>query len=477
MAVQDYAKYDALGLAELVANRDVTPSELVEEAIARAEAVNPKINAIAYKAYDAARESVKRGLPKGPFTGVPFFLKDIFAFATDMPTRQGTAFMPPIPWGQDSNITARFRQAGLAILGKTNVPEFGLVPTTESRLYGAARNPFNLEHSTGGSSGGSAALVAASVVPMAHANDGGGSIRIPASCCGLVGLKPTRGRISYGPDFGDVVDGLAIDLVVSRTVRDSAAALDAIAGNVQGDPYWAPPAPASYLAEIKTAPKQLRIAFTAKSLDGSAIAPDCAAAVERAAKLCESLGHIVEEASPSIDLDGLFTPFTAMWAANLAAPIDMIAQLTGQTPSRQLFEGLTWGIYEMGTKVTSSEYLRAKGMLAQAARNAARFHDKYDMWLTPTLSTPPVKLGTIDMNETDAKKVFASLTDYVPFTPIQNATGQPAINVPLTWNADNLPIGVQFVGRFGDETNLLKLAAQLEKAAPWAGHYAKTQVN
>ena len=439
MAVQDYAKYDALGLAELVANRDVSASELVEEAIGRAESLNPKLNAIAYKAYDAARASVAKGLPKGPFTGVPFFLKDILAFATDMPTRQGTAFMPPIPWGQDSNLTARYRAAGLAILGKTNVPEFGLVPTTESRLYGAAHNPWNLDHSTGGSSGGSAALVAASVVPMAHANDGGGSIRIPSSCCGLLGLKPTRGRVSYGPDFGDSVDGLSIDHVVSRTVRDSAVALDATAGNVQGDPYWAPPAPASYLNEIKTAPKQLRIAFTTKTLDGKNVHPDCAAAVEKAAKLCESLGHIVEENSPSVDMSSLFQPFIAVWSSNLAAPIDMIGMLTGQTPSRQLFEGLTWGIYEMGKKVTASEYLRAKAMMAQTTRNAARFHDTYDMWLTPTLASPPVKLGTIDMDETDALKVFNALNEYVPFTPIQNVTGQPAINVPLSWNADNLP--------------------------------------
>ncbi len=477
MAVQDYAKYDALGLAELVANRDVSAAELLEEAISRAERVNPQLNAIAYKAYDAARASVERGLPKGAFTGVPFFLKDIFAFATDMPTRQGTAFMPPIPWGQDSNLTARFRKAGLAILGKTNVPEFGLVPTTESRLYGAAHNPWNPDHSTGGSSGGSAALVAAQVVPMAHANDGGGSIRIPASCCGLVGLKPTRGRVSYGPDFGDVVDGLAIDLVVSRSVRDSAAALDAVKGNVQGDPYWAPPAPDSYLGEIKSAPKQLRIAYATSTPDGKPFHPDCAAAVNKAAKLCESLGHIVEEASPSIDQSSLFQPFIAVWSANLAAPIDMIAQLTGQTPSRQLFEGLTWGIYEMGSKITASEYLRAKGVMAQTTRNAARFHETYDMWLTPTLGTPPVKLGTIDMEETDALKVFASLNDYVPFTPIQNVTGQPAINIPLSWNADNLPVGVQFIGRFGDEAGLLKLAAQMEQAAPWAGQYAKVKVS
>jgi len=477
MAIQDYEKFDALGLAELVAQRDVKPGELVEEAIARAERVNPKLNAIAYKAYDAVRASVERGLPQGPFTGVPFFLKDILAFATDMPTRQGTGFMPPIPWGQDSTQVARYRAAGLAILGKTNVPEFGLVPTTESRLYGPARNPWNTAHSTGGSSGGSAALVAAGVVPMAHANDGGGSIRIPASCCGLLGLKPTRGRMTYGPDFGDAVDGLSIDHVVTRTVRDSAAALDATAGNVQGDPYWAPPAPASYLKELETAPKQLRIAYAVKALDGSPVHPDCAAAVTKAAKLCESLGHIVEEASPSVDMSSLFQPFITVWSANLAAPIDMIGMLTGQTPSRQMFEGLTWGIYEMGKKVTASQYLQAKGMMQQTARTAARFQETYDMWLTPTLATPPIKLGTIDMEETDALKVFASLNGYVPFTPIQNVTGQPAVNIPLSWNADNLPIGVQFVGRFGDEVGLLKLAAQLEKAAPWAGQYAKTQVN
>ena len=476
MSIQDYADYDGLGLAALVANKDVKPAELVEEAITRAERANTQLNAIAYKAYDAARTSVERGLPQGPFTGVPFFLKDILAFATDMPTRQGTAFMPPIPWGQDSILTARYRAAGLAILGKTNVPEFGLVPTTESKLYGSAHNPWNLDHSTGGSSGGSAALVAAGVVPMAHGNDGGGSIRIPSSCCGLLGLKPTRGRMSYGPDFGDAVDGLSIDHVLTRSVRDSAAALDATAGNVQGDPYWAPPQPASYLEEIKTAPKQLRIAYTTKALDGQPVHADCVAAVEKAAKLCESLGHVVEEGAPSVEMSALIQPFIAVWTSNLAAPIDMIAQLTGQTPSRQMFEGLTWGLYEMGSKITASEYLRAKGMMAQTSRTAARFHDTYDMWLTPTLGTPPVKLGTIDMEETDALKVFASLNDYVPFTPIQNVTGQPAINVPLMWNADNLPVGVQFVGRFGDETGLLKLAAQLEEAQPWAQRYKKIEL-
>lgn len=476
MGFSEYAKYDGLGLAELVAKKKVKPIELVDEAIARAEALNPKLNFIVFRDYERARDAAKGKLPKGPFTGVPFFLKDIFAFAQGMPTRQAARFVPPIHWPHDSLLTKRFRESGLVMLGKTNVPEFGLVPTTESKLYGPARNPWNLDHSTGGSSGGSAAAVAAGVVPLAHANDGGGSIRIPASCCGLVGLKPTRGRVSYAPDFGDVVDGLAIDLVVSRSVRDTAAALDAVAGNVDGDPYWAPPAAASYFESIRRKPKRLRIAFDTKKLDGTALHPDCAAAVKAAAKLCEKLGHAVEEASPPLDQPTLIPAFMALWSANLASGIDMVARLTGQTPSADQFEGLTWGLYEAGKRVTASEYLLAKGAMQHASRMAANFHETYDVWLTATLGLPPVKLGTFDMEERDSQKSFAPLIDYVPFTAMQNVTGQPAINLPLHWNKAKLPIGVQFVGRFGAEETLLKLAAQIEKAQPWAHRYADLNV-
>ena len=261
MPFAEYAEYDGIGLAQLVRKKDLKPLELVEEAIRRAEAINPKLNAVIFADYERARATAAGPLPKGWFSGVPFFLKDIFAFAEGMPTRQGCAFIPPFRSDHDSLLTARFRAAGLIVLGKTNVPEFGLVPTTESKLYGPCRNPWDLQHSPGGSSGGSAALVAAGVVPLAHANDGGGSIRIPASCCGLVGLKPTRSRTSYAPDFGDAVDGLAVELVVSRSVRDTAAALDAVAGNVQGDPYWAPP-PDAYFAGLERAPKKLRVAIS-----------------------------------------------------------------------------------------------------------------------------------------------------------------------------------------------------------------------
>ncbi|HUO94217.1 MAG TPA: amidase family protein [Rhizomicrobium sp.] len=468
MGFAEYAEFDGLGLAELVRNRDVKPIELVDEAIARAERLNPKLNFVVFRDYDRAREAAKGDLPKGPFAGIPFFLKDIYALAQGMPTRQAARFMPAVPSQSDCLLVERHKKAGLVLLGKTNVPEFGLVPTTESKLYGPARNPWNLEHSTGGSSGGSAAAVAARIVPLAHANDGGGSIRIPASCCGLVGLKPTRARMSYAPDFGDIIDGLANDHVVSISVRDTAAALDATAGCTEGDPYWAPDPPASYLAAMAQKPKRLRIAYSTKKLDGRELHPDCVAAVKDAAKLCESLGHIVEEAMPELNQTMLIPAFMAFWAANLAAGIDYIAKLTGQTPTDEKFEGLTWGLYEAGKRITASEYLHAKAAMQQAPRRAAKFHETYDVWLSSTLGTPPVKLGTFDMEERDPQKSFAPLIDYVPFTAMQNVTGQPAINLPLHWNDAGLPVGTHFVGRYGDETTLLQLAAQLEQAAPWA---------
>src|SRR5262245_50815769 len=260
MAVQDYAKYDALGLAELVAKRDVTPGELVEEAIARVEKVNPKINAVVFKTYDRARSAAKLPLT-GPFAGVPFLLKDILGTQKGVPSRQGSAFIPPAPAPHDATLVRRFTGAGLISLGKTNVPEFGLVPTTESRLYGPCNSPWELDHSVGGSSGGSGCAVAAGIVPIAHANDGGGSIRAPASANGLVGLKPTRGRNPLGPDLGDIMGGLVCEGVLTRTVRDTAAALDVTAGNEPGDPYWAPPKARSYLDESGTPPGKLKIAF------------------------------------------------------------------------------------------------------------------------------------------------------------------------------------------------------------------------
>ncbi|HEY2886793.1 MAG TPA: amidase family protein [Rhizomicrobium sp.] len=476
MAFSEYGSFDGLGLAALVAKKKINPAELMDEAIARAEALNPKLNAIIFKDYERARQLAKAKLAKGPFTGVPFLLKDIAAFAQGLPSRQGSCFIPAIRHPRDSYLVAKFKASGLILFGVTNVPEFGLVASTESKLYSAARNPWNLAHSTGGSSGGSAAAVAAGIVPLAHANDGGGSIRIPAGACGLVGLKPSRGRLSHGPDFGAALDGLANDLVVSRSVRDTAVTLDAVRGYMPGDPFAEPPHPDSYLKAIKRKPKRLRIAVTLKKLDGNSLHPDCVAAVKAAAKACEKLGHSVEEAMPSLDQPSLMGAFTAFWGGGLAAGIDAIAKLTRQTPSRELFEGLTWALYVAGKNVTASDYLQGKDLFNGASREMGRFHETYDVWITPTLGRPPEKNGVFDFDNTDLTKSFEPQIDYVPFTAMQNVTGQPAMNIPLYWNKDNLPIGTQFVAPFGDELTLLKLAAQLEKSNPWFDRYAKIKV-
>lgn len=471
MTFDEYARFDGIGLAELVAAGQISAAELLDAAIARCDETGAALNAVIYRNDDEARRIADAPLPDGPFKGVPFLLKDISLQAAGTPTRQGSRFWPSFPAGHDSFLMTRFRNSGLVAFGKTNVPEFGLVPTTEGKLYGPAHNPWNLGLSTGGSSGGAAAAVAAGIVPLAHANDGGGSIRIPASACGLVGLKPTRGRVSSGPDLPAGVDGFSIDFVVSRSVRDSAAALDVASGNEPGDPYSAPPAPASYREAALADPKPLRIAFATKRLDGTDVAHDCAQAIEHAVRLCRSLGHSVEEASPQFDLDLFLPAFTNIWCSNLAAAVDFLAAITGQIPGPDTLEGLTFGYYETGKRVSGSDYVRSKIALNQASRAVARFHQSNDLWLTPTLGEPPWTLGHFDPDRRDIEAAMTEFAAYVPFTPVQNVTGQPAINLPLYWNDANIPVGVQFVAGFGDELTLLQLATQLERAAPWAERY------
>lgn len=469
MAIAEYARYDGLGLAELVARGEVTPIELVDEAIARIETHNPRLNAVVYTIFDqaraAARELEEGG--EGQFRGVPFLLKDILGNCLGAPTACGSRFMLDLPAMHDDTLVARFKAAGLVPLGKTNVPEFGLLPTTESPLYGACRNPWNLEHSTGGSSGGSAAAVAAGIVPVAHANDGGGSIRIPASCCGLVGLKPTRARNPLGPMLGDLVSGLIAEHIVSRTVRDTAAMLDCTHGPEPGDPYCAPRPARPFLDEVGAPPGRLRIAFSTKKIDGGRIHPECVAAVERTAKLCESLGHVVEEATPPVDMAMVTQAFLTLWCAGLATQIDAVAMMTGREVREDLFAGVSWGLYQQGRQIGAAQYLIAVAMLQMQGRQVGRFHETYDCWMTPTLGAPPLRLGVVDLDEREPAKALEPLLDYVPFTPLQNATGQPAISLPLHWTAGGLPVGVMFAGRFGDEATLLRLAAQLEAAAPW----------
>jgi len=473
MPMKDYARYDGLGLAALVAKGEVTPAELVEEAIARIEKHNPALNAVIYKIYDRARETAARqgttgaDERRGAFLGVPFLLKDIMGNYAGVPTTAACKFMAGIPATHDDTLVTRYKAAGLVVLGKTNAPECGILPTTEPTLYGPCRNPWNLAYSTGGSSGGSAAAVAAGIVPLAHANDGGGSIRIPASCCGLVGLKPTRARTPMGPDVGEFAAGLVIDHVVSRTVRDSAAALDATHGPSPGDPYHAPAVARPFLDEIGTPPGRLRIAFTTTMLGGQRMHPECVAAVEATAKLLEELGHTVEEAAPDVDMGTTGVAFITVYTVGHSALIDGFGLLNNRVPREADFEGLTWGMYQQGKQIPAPQYQISIWLLQMAARKIAQFHEQYDAWVTPTLGKPPVKNGVIDRQERDPIKGLGQLLDYSSLTPIQNATGQPAISLPLHWTADGLPVGVMFTGRFGDEATLFRLAAQLEQARPW----------
>jgi amidase len=464
--IEEYLELDATGLADLVRKGEVSAGELVECAIERIEALNPQLNAVIHRFYDRARDAAKTP-PQGAFGGVPFLLKDILGDLAGEPTRQGSRIIPPVPALHNAELTDRFLAAGLNPLGKTNVPEFGLVATTEPALYGAARNPWNPAHSTGGSSGGSACAVASGMVPIAHANDGGGSIRIPASACGLVGLKPTRARNPLGPIVGDVMGGLVQEHVVCRSVRDAARMLDCTHGPGLGDPYAAPSPPTSFAAALEGKAARLKIAFSRTKLNGEPLHPDCAAAAEAAAKLCESLGHSVEEAAPPIDQDMLITPFMALWTAGLAMQVDYICELTGQVPSLDNLEGLTLGLYRAGSTVTGPQALGAIAALQGVSRAVAAWHQRYDVWITPVLGMPPIANGAIDFTNTDPVAGFAPMIDYVPFTALQNGTGQPAISLPLHWSADGLPVGVQFVAGVGEEARLIALAAELEAAAPW----------
>ncbi|HEY0302975.1 MAG TPA: amidase family protein, partial [Rhizomicrobium sp.] len=320
---------------------------------------------------------------------------------------------------------------------------------------------------------GSAAAVAAGIVPIAHATDGGGSIRIPAAACGLVGLKATRGRVSQGPEAADATSGLSMDGVVSKSVRDTAAALDALCAIDYGDPYWAPPPEGSYLEGIRRKPGRLRIAVSLKMMNGTAHDPEVTAAVKATAKLCESLGHHVDIADPPIDAGALIGAFSTIWAANVAYGLATLEQSTGKPPSLDVVEGLTLGLYEMGRPITAVQLTQARQTMMRAGRQFAAWHDTYDCWLTATLGRPPMKLGTIDIDETNVQKGFAPNFGYVPFTSMQNAAGTPGINLPLNWSKAGLPLGVQFTARAGGEMTLLKLAAELEKASPWARRYSK----
>jgi amidase len=464
-----FATLDATAQAELIRRGEVKPLELVDAAIARVEQLNPAINAVVTPLFERARAEAKQPLPEGPFRGVPFLLKDLLAQYAGARLTAGSASMRDFVPDHDSELVARLKRAGLIIIGKTNTPEFGLLPTTEPRLFGPSRNPWDTSRMAGGSSGGSAAAVASGMVAMAHGNDGGGSIRIPASCCGVFGLKPTRARNPLGPDFGDLTNGLPVEHALTRSVRDSAALLDATSGPDIGDPYWAPPPARPFIEEVGADPGRLRIGFSTESLTGAFIHADCVRAVHEAAKLCSDLGHEVHEAAPAIDGERFSRAFLTVWSVGCARGMEGNVMVTGRKPVQQDFEELTWALAEQGRAVSATTYLLTVTALQAMARQVARFFVDHDIWLTPTVAEPPLPLGSFDARPGDPLYGLRRAVAFVPFTPVCNVTGQPAMSMPLFWNEDGLPVGTHFVGKFGDEATLFRLAAQLEAARPWAG--------
>ena len=471
LSFADYRNHDALSLAELVKSKKVTPEELLNTALARAREVNPKINAIVLEHEDVARKQLKDGLPQGPLTGVPYLLKDLGAALKGTVTTGSLSLARESVADADSTFVERFKKAGLVIFGKTHSPELGLSPSSESRMFGATRNPWNLAHIAGGSSGGAAAAVAAGIIPVAHATDGGGSIRIPAACCGLFGLKPTRARTPMGPKRGEGWGGASVGHVVSRSVRDSAAFLDATHGPAPGDPYPAPAQTRAFLDEMKAAPGRLRIAFSTTPPINVPVHADAIAAVKEAAKLCESLGHSVEEATPAINGMEIKAAQGVVISANVAFTVDEAAEALGRKSRPEDVERATWFRVENARKTDSSAYARAMNTLHGLGRTVANFMTNYDVFLQPTAAQPPLPVGVLNMDRQDLGEMFREMISFIPYTGIYNLTGQPSANVPLYWNAAGLPIGTMFTARYGDEATLFRLAAQLEQARPWFDRY------
>ena len=486
MREEEYIRLDATALAGLVRGGEVSAIELLELALARLARWNPAINAVVIELAERARRDAAATLPAGPFAGVPFLVKDLDGFLAGAEftasSRALLGYVPP----RDSELFRRYRDAGLVICGKTNTPEFGLVGTTESLLRGPARNPWNPAYSCGGSSGGSAAAVAARIVPMAHGGDGGGSIRIPASACGLFGLKPTRGRTPMGPDESEAWSGFVQRHAITRTVRDSAMLLDATQGYDAGAPYTAPPPQRPYAGEVGRDPGRLRIAFSTRSLFGRDTHPDCVAAVRAAAALLEHLGHEVTEAHPPIEREALVHAYLVVVAACTAGLVRQIGKLRGRRVRGRELEPTTQFLATLGEALPAGEFEFARLTFHAASRALAPFFAAHDVFVDATLAFPPPRIGewALAPQLQWAIRSFSSVLpravmrraldhfaadglERTANTMLFNMTGQPAMSVPLHVNAAGLPIGVQCVGGFGDEATLFRLAAQLEQAAPW----------
>ena len=470
----DLAQLDTIAQADLVRRGEVTPLELIDAAIARIEKINPQLNAVITPLFEKARaQAASADLPNGPFRGVPFLLKDIGCHSAGDPYHEGMKFLRDLRWvaEQDTYMAAKLREAGFIFVGKTNTPEMAILPTTEPEAYGPTRNPWDTSRSPGGSSGGSAAAVAAGMVPAAHANDGGGSIRIPASECGLVGLKPSRGRISFGPGHGEFWQGLAVEHVVTRSVRDSAAILDVITGPMPGDPYTAPLPARPFQQEVGVDPGKLRIGIMTRAPGGVIpVHPDCVTATEEAARLLGSLGHTVEESYPLAldDNKQRGRHFWTLLTSQVAATLDAWSKKTGKTIELDDLELNTRVTAEIGRTRTARRYIEALEWLqADTRRIVSWWSEGFDLLLTPTMGEPPPPLGEIVATPENPMAAAHRTASLAPFTAAFNVSGQPAISLPLNWNANGLPIGTHLVAAYGREDVLIQVAAQLEQAQPW----------
>ena len=464
---------DACTLAKLVRDGAASPAELVDDAISRIEKLNPELNAVIRPRFDLARREAAGPLPDGPFRGVPIVLKDLMCALEGEQIHEGMRVLKEAGYvaRRDQELARRLRAAGFVVVGRTNTPELGILPTTEPVAYGPTRNPWDTERSTGGSSGGSAAAVASGMVPIGHGGDGGGSIRIPASECGLVGLKPSRARVPSGPEWGDVMGGLVCELAVTRSVRDTAAVLDAVSGPAPGDPYAAPTPVRPFLDEVGADPGRLRIGVQHAAF-GATVAthPDCVAAAEEAGALLESLGHVVEPTHvAALDAPDFVEAFLLVWSAGVGYDVEHYwSTKLGRAIHQDEVEPLTWALVEAARAVSAADFLDARQKLQAMSRQVGEWYeDGFDLLLTPTLAEPPPLLGEFDSPADNPVHGLLRAAALVPFTPPFNVSGQPAISLPLHWTGDGLPIGVQLVAPYGREDVLLRVAAQLEEAAPW----------
>ncbi|HUZ11842.1 MAG TPA: amidase family protein [Caulobacteraceae bacterium] len=469
MRMDDYADYDAVGLAGLVREGEVTPAELTEAAIERIERHDPKLNAVVHQAFDEARRAAAAGLPDGPFRGVPFLIKDLGVAVAGWPQSKGSRFARGYVDADDSGLVARYRAAGLVFLGKTNTPEYGITGTTEGAHLGPCRNPWNPEHITGGSSGGSAAATAAGIVPFAHASDGLGSIRIPAACCGLVGLKVTRDRNPDLPDGFDYAHGLVVDHVVSRSVRDTAAMLDVTGIPEPGSPYATPPKARPYVEELGASPGRLRIAWAAEPSPNRPVDPEVQGALESTAALLEGLGHEVIPRNLEIDYRALYRAWAPMSGANFAAGMRRLIEAIGHEPEEDELEPLTWANLRSGRRVTGEQAMGGLQELRRLNRATLACFEDIDVYLSPVMTAPPPKIGYLSPVAVPPRELNQRQGMLFPYTPAFNMSGQPSMSLPLAQSASGLPIGMMFTARYGDEATVIRLASQLEKEAPWKG--------